>query len=381
MGSLRSLGARRLVSFLIQEGAPGPRTIPGGVSYFSRQASGNAASGSSAHISGYTRQTSSRAYDVAQGFRLSPGTSRNFRVSAAVAAAVKDYYSILGVKKSASDKEIKKAYYDLAKKYHPDTNQGNAEAAAKFQEAQKAYETLSDKEKKSVYDQVGADAYEQGAGMGGHQGFEGGFHGFDSQGNPVNVEDIFNQFFTGGGRFHRRSRGADLQAQVSVGFMEAVKGTTRNLNVLGEDVEVTLPAGVDTGDSLKVPGKGQPGPEGTPAGNLYVTVHVKQDPVFMRDGPDIHVETSVGFDIAALGGTMRVPTLDGEVDLKVRAGIHTGHKVRLRGKGIKRVRGHGVGDQYVHVSVTTPTNLTERQKELLIEFGEEEEKKKEAKAA
>ncbi|KAK3239317.1 hypothetical protein CYMTET_50747 [Cymbomonas tetramitiformis] len=258
----------------------------------------------------------------------------------------------------------------------------NSEAAAKFQEAQKAYETLSDKEKKNVYDQVGADAYEQGAGMGGHQGFEGGF-GFDSRGNPVNVEDLFNSFFSGGGgRFHRRpARGADLQAQVQVAFMEAVKGTTRNLNVLGEDVEVNLPAGVDTGDSLKVSGKGQPGPEGTPAGDLYVTVHVQRDPVFLRDGPDIHVETAVGLDIAALGGTMRVPTLEGEVDLKVRAGIHTGHKVRLRGKGIKNVRGYGVGDQYVHVSVTTPTNLTERQKELLIEFGEEEEKKKQANAA
>ncbi len=351
----------------------------------------------------------------------------------------KDLYAILGVSKSASDDDIKKAYRKLAMKYHPDRNPDNKEAEEKFKEIQGAYEILSDKQKRATYDQFGSAAFENGgAGAGGFGGFGGGFGG--AQG--FDFGDIFSQMFGGGGGGSRQQnyQGADLQYSVEISLEEAASGIRKQITIptyeecdvchgsgakpgssattcstchgsgtvhvrqaifqiqqtcptchgsgkeikdpcqkchgegrvkTSKTVEVNIPAGIDDGQRIRLTGEGEPGLRGAPAGDLYIHVSVKQHNVFHRDPnapTDLHCELPISFAIAALGGEVEVPTLDGKVKLHVPEGTQNGKRLRIKGKGMKSVRSSLVGDLYCHVVVETPVNLTERQKELLREF-------------
>ena len=344
-----------------------------------------------------------------------------------------DFYTTLGVSRTASEDEIKKAYRKLAMKYHPDRNQGNKEAEEKFKEVQKAYDTLSDKQKRAMYDQYGHAAFEQGAGAGagGFGGF-GGAQGFD-------FSDIFSQMFGGGGgaRQQQNYQGADLQYSVEISLEEAAKGVKKRLTIptyeecdvchgsgakpgtsattcstcrgsgtvhirqaifqmqqtchvchgscteikdpclkcrgegrlkAGKTVEVDIPAGIDDGQRIRLSGEGEPGRNGAPAGDLYISVHVKAHKIFERNGLDLHCELPISFTVAALGGEVEVPTLDGKVKLNIPKETQTGRRMRVKGKGIKSLRSSATGDLYCHVLVETPVNLTDRQKELLEEF-------------
>ncbi|MCX8584147.1 MULTISPECIES: molecular chaperone DnaJ [unclassified Gilliamella] len=351
--------------------------------------------------------------------------------------AKKDYYETLGVSKSATEAEIKKAYKRLAMKYHPDKNQDNkAEAEAKFKEVKEAYEILTDPQKKAAYDQYGHAAFEQGQGGAGGGGF-GGFGGF---GGGSAFDDIFSDFFGGGrGRGQTASRGDDLQYNISLTLEEAASGVSKEIKVPtwvtcdvchGQGTEkssdvvtcdtchgagvvqmrqgffavqqecptchgrgkivknpckkchgegriqktktlsVTIPAGVDTGNRIRLSGEGEAGLNGAPAGDLYVQVQVKPHAIFERDGTNLHCEIPINIVLASLGGEVEVPTLNGKVSLTIPAETQTGKMFRLRGKGIKSLRGSAVGDLYCHVVVETPVNLTGKQKELLKELGE-----------
>lgn len=346
-----------------------------------------------------------------------------------------DYYQTLGVSRSAGDDEIKKAYRKLAMKYHPDRNPGDKAAEEKFKDVQKAYDTLSDKEKRAMYDQIGHAAFEQGAGAG---GFGGGFGGFGGA-QGFDFSDIFSQMFGGGGGGARQQdyQGADLQYAVEITLEEAARGTRRRITIptheecgvchgsgakpgttastcatchgsgtvhirqaifqmqqtcpachgsgkeirdpcvkcrgegrvkTAKTVEVNIPAGIDDGQRIRLSGEGEPGRNGAPSGDLYVVVHVKAHKIFERNGLDLHCELPVSFTVAALGGEVEVPTLEGKVKLTIPKETQTGRRMRVKGKGIKSLRSSATGDLYCHVLVETPVNLTDRQKELLEEF-------------
>lgn len=349
-----------------------------------------------------------------------------------------DYYQTLGVSRSAGDDEIKKAYRKLAMKYHPDRNPGDKAAEEKFKDVQKAYDTLSDKEKRAMYDQIGHAAFEQGAGAGGFGGGFGGFGGFGGA-QGFDFSDIFSQMFGGGGGGARQQdyRGADLQYAVEITLEEAARGTRRRITIptheecgvchgsgakpgttastcatcrgsgtvhirqaifqmqqtcpachgsgkeirdpcvkcrgegrvkTAKTVEVNIPAGIDDGQRIRLSGEGEPGRNGAPSGDLYVVVHVKAHKIFERNGLDLHCELPVSFTVAALGGEVEVPTLEGKVKLTIPKETQTGRRMRVKGKGIKSLRSSATGDLYCHVLVETPVNLTDRQKELLEEF-------------
>ncbi|XP_020582055.1 chaperone protein dnaJ GFA2, mitochondrial [Phalaenopsis equestris] len=355
--------------------------------------------------------------------------------------SARDYYDVLGVSKGASSSDIKKAYYGLAKKLHPDTNKEDPDAEKKFQEVQRAYEVLKDDEKRSLYDQVGPDAFEQAASGGGPGGPFGGA-GF---GSP------FDDFFSGGGMndffkniFREREFGGqDVKVSLEISFMEAVHGcnktltfqtsipceacggsgvppgtkpeTCRTCKGMGmifmqsgpfrmqttcskcggsgktvknfcqsckgnkvfrgtKSVKLDVMPGVDDDDTIRVYGSGGADPEGNKPGDLYVTVKVRPDPVFRREKSDIHVDAVLNITQAILGGTIHVPTLTGDVVLKVRPGTQPGQKVVLKGKGMKTRNSTFYGDQYVHFNVTIPANLTERQRMLIEEFAKEEQR-------
>ena len=320
------------------------------------------------------------------------------------AALARDYYDVLGVSKAASDGDIKKAYYKLAKKHHPDTNAGDADAAKKFQEATRAYDALRDPQKRSLYDSLGsADAYESvekggggGGGGGGAGGPFGGYGGGGGGGVPPDVEDVFAAFFGGlggGGGGGRRgfawagggpfggfaARAPDARASLRIPFDLAATGGRRTITVGGASVELDIPAGVDTGAVLRLAGRGPqppPGaPPGTPSGALLVELDVDPSPIFDRAGADVTVRTDVDVWDAALGASVRVPTpLDGERELTLKPGTQPGDRLRMRGYGLPRLRnGSGRGDQFVVISVRVPrgASLTPRSKELLASLRDE----------
>lgn len=351
----------------------------------------------------------------------------------------RDYYEVLGVDKNADEATIKKAYRQLAKKYHPDMNPGDAEAEKKFKEASEAYAVLSDPEKKRQYDQFGHAAFDGGMG--------GGAGGFDFSGMDMGdiFGDIFGDFF-GGGR--RRSadngprKGANLRAVVRISFEEAAFGCEKEIEITLKDdcttchttgakpgtspetctkcggkgkvvytqqsflgmvqnvqscpdcggtgkiikdkcpdchgtgyiakrkkIKVKIPAGIDNGQSVRIRDKGEPGINGGPRGDLLVEVNVSRHPIFQRQDMNIYSTAPISFAQAALGGEVRISTIDGEVLYDVKPGTQTDTRIRLKGKGIPSLRNPNVrGDHYVTLVVQVPTSLSEEAKEALRKF-------------
>ena len=352
----------------------------------------------------------------------------------------RDYYEVLGVDRGADEATIKKAYRQLAKKYHPDMNPGDKEAEKKFKEASEAYAVLSDAEKRRQYDQFGHAAFEQGGGG------AGGFGGFDFNGGDMGdiFGDIFGDLF-GGGRSRRANngpmKGANVRTAVRITFEEAVFGCEKQLDLNLKDecttchgtgakpgtspetcpkcggkgqivytqqslfgtvrnvqtcpdcngsgkivkekcadchgsgyitnrkkIAVTIPAGIDNGQSIRIREKGEPGVNGGPAGDVIVHVTVKPDAVFERDGYDVYVRVPITYSQAVLGAEIEVPTVDGKVVQKIPEGTQSGTKFRLRGQGIQYLNGRGRGDQYVIVDVEIPKKLNRTQREALKAF-------------
>jgi DnaJ-class molecular chaperone len=284
----------------------------------------------------------------------------------------KDYYQILGVTKSASTDEIKKAYRKLALQFHPDRNKGK-DADTKFKEITKAYEVLSDPQKKQTYDQFGHAAFEQGAGQGPFGGAGGPFGG--AQGGPFSYTystggdggagfdfggfndpfEIFEQFFGGASPFGRQRRQA---YQLTIDFLEAAHGTTKKVTIGNKSQTIKIPAGVDEGSRIRF-------------GDYDVIVSVTPDKRFQREGFDIIGVKEIPFALAALGGEVNIETIDGNLKLRIPGGTQPGTAIRLREKGIPHLHGSGRGDHYVRIKITVPKHLNGRQKELLKEFIEE----------
>ncbi|MCJ7804241.1 DnaJ domain-containing protein [Patescibacteria group bacterium] len=285
----------------------------------------------------------------------------------------RDYYDILGVSKNASQDELKKAYRKLALEWHPDRNK-SAQAAEKFKEVNEAYEVLSNPQKKQTYDQFGHAAFTPGGGGGEYASWPfGGFsqshkqgpfsytyttyggedaEGFDF-GGFTDPFEIFEQFFGGGLPFHQASR--TPRYGLTLSFLEAAKGTEKEVRLDGERKTIKIPAGVDDGSRIKFR-------------DFYITIDVKPDKVFQRDGVDVFVNQEISLTTAISGGLIEVPTIDGDLKLRVRPGTQPGTLVKLAGRGIKRLNGFGRGDQYVRLLVKIPEKLTRKQKEILEEF-------------
>lgn len=285
--------------------------------------------------------------------------------------AKKDYYEVLGVSKNASDDEIKKAYRKLAVKYHPDKNPGNKEAEEKFKEISEAHEVLSDKQKRARYDQFGHAGVGGNGGMGGNPFQGGGFQNFnfDFGGGGGGLDDILGSIFGFGGGPRRPTRGADYRTTVTLTFEEAVFGTTKVVSADGKDLKVKIPAGIDDGMSIRLNGKGGAAPKGGTKGDLYVFIRVKPHKHLTREGTIILSETRISMADAALGTTVDVETVDGNVRMRIPAGTQSGTPFKLSGHGVPLMRSDGDrGPHIVTVIVETPKNLTKRQKELLEEF-------------
>ncbi len=301
--------------------------------------------------------------------------------------AEKDYYEVLGVVKTATADEIKKAYRKLALEYHPDRNKSK-EAETKFKEITRAYEVLSDPQKKQTYDQFGAAAFEQGAGQGPFGGAGGPFGGFGGaspgqQGgqygpftysyssNGGNFDfggfsdpfEIFEQFFGGASPFGQQGRQRRSVYSLTIDFMDAVKGAEKKVTIGQKAQTIKIPAGVDDGSRIRFK-------------DYDIVVDVRPDPRFRREGSDVVTTKDISFTQAALGSMIDVETIEGIVKVRVPAGTQPDTVIRLRGKGIPLVRGSGKGDHYVRIKVTVPKNVTSRQKELLEEFEKESSKKK-----
>lgn len=349
--------------------------------------------------------------------------------------AKRDYYEVLGVSRDASEADVKKAFRALARKYHPDANKDDPNAADKFKEVNEAYQVLSDSDRRARYDQFGHASEQMGGGGGNPFEGAGDFQGFG---------DIFDMFFGGGGRQRNPrgpARGSDLQYNLDLTLKEAAFGIKKELRIPrtedcetchgsgakpgttpvtcskcrgtgqiqvaqntvfgrfvnvttcdrcnGEGkiienpcptcrgrgrvqkyhtVEVNVPGGVDTGSRLRMSGFGEAGERGGPPGDLFIVMRVKSDPHFRRQDDDLITETSVSFMQAALGTEIEVETLDGPEAVKIAEGTQPGDTIRLKGKGVKRLRGSGRGDLHIVITVKTPTRLSEREKELLQEL-------------
>ena len=355
----------------------------------------------------------------------------------------RDYYESLGLKKGASDDEIKKAFRQQAKKYHPDVNPGDKSAEARFKEVNEAYEVLSDADKKARYDQYGHAGVDPNFGAGG--GFGGGFSGFG--GMDFDLGDLFGSIFGGGGSTSRSRngprKGERIRADATITFEEAAFGCEKEINVMrvvsctdcagsgskagttpekcancngrgtvmaqqrtpfgvmqsstdcpkcagrgkiihqpcdtcrglglvrrNRGIKVSIPAGIDNGQTISMRGQGSAGANGGEAGDLFVTIVVARHQYFEREGNSVLLSMPVTFVQAALGADLEVPTLDGKVKYTMPEGTQTGTVFRLRGKGIQNLRSSGRGDQFVTVKVAVPTNLNNEQKELLYRFAD-----------
>ena len=287
-----------------------------------------------------------------------------------------DPYKVLGVNRSASDEEIKRAYRKLAKKLHPDLNPGDKRVESQFKETTAAYDFLSDPDKRRRYDrgeidesgQPRAPRYSSRPSGGAQQrrGTRGFGYGVEDDGDFT--DDLFSDFF-GFGKDPRDSiklKGADVSYQVRVPFLEAVLGTKQRLQLAdGKTLEVQLPPGTDTGQTLRLKGQGLPGRGGAPAGDAFIEVTVEPHPIFSRDGNDILVELPITLYEAVLGATINVPTIDGKVSVKVPAGANSGTQLRLRGKGVQAGKSGTHGDQYVRLVVVLPKEVDRELKDAI----------------
>ncbi len=282
----------------------------------------------------------------------------------------KDFYKILGVTKGVSEAELKKTYRKLSRQFHPDTNPGDAKAEARFKEISEAYSVLSDKDQRAEYDQMRAMGPGARAGFGGNAG--GGFSGGGANFGGAGFEDVFANLFGGGGGFggpRGPQRGQDLTTTQTLDFIDGVKGTTIKLSLRAgaEPTTIKIPAGVSDGQKIKIAGKGNPSPNGGPAGDLIITVTVKTHPVFTRDGNNIRVVVPITFAEAVLGATIQVPTLGGDpVKLKVAPGTPNGRVLRVKGRGV--VTAKAEGDLLATVEIAVPSHVSDKAKQALEEF-------------
>ena len=280
-----------------------------------------------------------------------------------MAESKRDYYEVLGVSRDADEATLKKAYRKVAKKYHPDMNPGDKEAEQKFKEASEAYAVLSDPEKRRQYDQFGHAAFEGGAGG------AGGFGGFDFSGADFSdiFGDIFGDLFGGGRRGGRTNQGPMKGMNIRKDKCPDCGGTGYISSK--KKIAVSIPAGIDNGQSVRIREKGEPGVNGGPRGDLLVEVAVSRHPIFMRQDMNIFSTVPISFAQAALGGDIRIKTVDGDVVYNVKPGTKTDTKVRLRGKGVPSVRNSQVrGDHYVTLVIQTPEHLSAEAKEALRQF-------------
>lgn len=286
-----------------------------------------------------------------------------------------DYYKILGISKSASEDEIKKAYRKLARKYHPDLNPNDNEAHKRFQQVNEANEVLSDPEKRKKYDQYGkdwkhAEQFEQARRQQTGRPFSdsgGGYTGSFGSEDADSFSEFFQSLFGGGGRRGSRSgfKGQDFQAELQLGLRDAASTHQQTLTINGKNVRITIPAGVEEGQKIRLKGYGAPGVNGGPPGDLYITFRLTEDPAFKRLGYDLHTTATLDLYTAVLGGETTVDTLEGKIKLKVAPGTQNDSKVRVKGKGFPVYKKEGEkGDLYVRFHVAIPTHLSEKEKEL-----------------
>ena len=300
--------------------------------------------------------------------------------------ASKDYYEMLGVSKTASDDEIKRAYRKLAMKYHPDRNANKKESEERFKELNEAYAVLSDKEKRKQYDTFGKEGF--------HQRFsqEDIFRGFDFDDifsslfggrarresraggrGGVDFGDIFSRAYQGGGRASQK--GEDALYELPITLEEAAFGGEKRISIPKngkvEEINVKIPAGIPSGKKLRVTGKGMEGRSGGLAGDLYLQISIRPHPVFDREGDDITVEKEIGFSEAVLGTTIEVPTLEGTKKVKIPPGTQSHTKMRLKGLGVSHFQGTGKGDEYVKVIVRIPKRVTDKSRKLIEELSKE----------
>ena len=280
----------------------------------------------------------------------------------------KDFYKVLGVSKDVSDAELKKTYRKLSRKYHPDTNPGDAKAEAKFKEISEAYSVLSDSKERAEYDQMRAmgpgPRFNPGAGG---QQYAGGFPGGANMGGGF--EDVFANLFGGGGFNRGPQRGSDLTMSSTLDFIDGVKGTQLKVRLGSGETTIKIPAGVQDGQKIKIAGKGQQSPNGGPAGDLIISVTIKPHPVFTRDGNNLRITVPVTFAEAVLGATIQVPTLGGEpVKLKVAPGTPNGRVLRVKGRGV--VTSKVEGDLLATVEIAVPSHVSDKAKNALEAFEE-----------
>jgi DnaJ-class molecular chaperone len=307
--------------------------------------------------------------------------------------ADKDFYAVLGVSRNSSEAEIKKAYRQLAKKYHPDVNKGDKAAEERFKQISEAYETLSDKKKRQEYDMYGAGGMGAGAGPGGgfYQSYRtgpmGGFD-FSTYSGPGGAKfefedlgDLFGDLFGAAGAAKgpraRTAKGAPLRGEdrvysMEIDFLDAARGVTTKIALPQEGktqkINVKIPPGVKTGSKIRLAGKGDPGPNHGPSGDLYIEVTVRPHPFFTREGDDIYLSLPLALDEAVFGAQVEVPTIDGSIKMKIPPGTQGGQKLRLKGKGVPHRQGEGRGDQYVVAQIHYPKELDAESRKLLEEF-------------
>ena len=297
-----------------------------------------------------------------------------------------DYYKILEISKSATEAEIKKAYRKLARKYHPDLNPNDKEAEKKFKEINEANEVLSNAENRKKYDKYGkdwqhADEFEK-AGYDPNQqrtrqqsssDFSGGdFSGFGGDFSGSDFSDFFNSMYGSSGRSSRgqaKYRGQDFNAELQLDLASAYTTHKQNLAVNGKNIRITIPAGVENGQIIKIPGHGGPGANGGPNGDLYITFNIENNSDFKREGNNLYADVDLDLYTAILGGEVNVNTFDGKVKVKVPSETQTGTKVKLKGKGFPVYKKENqFGDLYITYNVKTPTKLSQKEKDLFAEL-------------